>query len=114
MANVGKIKQIIGAVVDVAFPHGELPQILNALTVTRENGQKLVLERICNNWNDKERKSIALYVTHNFKDDTKDIPLVDCMVEKYYFAGTWHSTNYPLKDTLNRLGKNWNIKKLKI
>ena len=77
-------------------------------------GQKLVLERICDNWNDKERKSIALYVTHNFKDDTKDIPLVDCMVEKYYFAGTWHSTNYPLKDTLNRLGKNWNIKKLKI
>jgi F-type H+/Na+-transporting ATPase subunit beta len=45
MANVGKIKQIIGAVVDVQFESGEmLPEIYNALEVTRENGDKLVLE----------------------------------------------------------------------
>lgn len=44
MANVGKIKQIIGAVLDVAFETGKLPDIYNALTVTRENGQTLVLE----------------------------------------------------------------------
>ena len=44
MANVGKVKQIIGAVIDVAFPHGELPDILNALELTRENGQRLILE----------------------------------------------------------------------
>ncbi len=46
MANFGKIKQIIGPVVDVSF-EGEgniLPQIMNALEVTRDNGQKLVLE----------------------------------------------------------------------
>ncbi|HEX7874726.1 MAG TPA: F0F1 ATP synthase subunit beta [Sphingobium sp.] len=40
--NVGKIAQVIGAVVDVIFEDG-LPSILNALE-TSNNGQKLVLE----------------------------------------------------------------------
>lgn len=40
----GKISQIIGPVVDVDFPEGQLPAILDALTVTRSDGSKLVLE----------------------------------------------------------------------
>jgi F-type H+-transporting ATPase subunit beta len=46
MANVGKIKQIIGAVVDVSFSGegAKLPEILNALEITRPNGEKLILE----------------------------------------------------------------------
>ena len=40
----GKISQIIGPVVDVDFPEGDLPAILDALTVTRPDGSKLVLE----------------------------------------------------------------------
>ena len=45
MANVGKIKQIIGPVVDVYFSgDNRLPEIFNALELTRENGDKLVLE----------------------------------------------------------------------
>jgi F-type H+/Na+-transporting ATPase subunit beta len=40
--NVGRIAQVIGAVVDVAFDN-QLPAILSAL-VTENNGQKLVLE----------------------------------------------------------------------
>ncbi len=40
----GKISQIIGPVIDVDFPEGELPAILDALTVTRPDGTKLVLE----------------------------------------------------------------------
>jgi len=43
MAKSGKIKQIIGAVMDVHF-EGELPQIYNSLEVQKENGEKLVLE----------------------------------------------------------------------
>lgn len=43
MANKGKIKQVIGAVVDVAFD-GQLPEIYNALELKKENGEKLVLE----------------------------------------------------------------------
>ncbi|MCS7221476.1 MAG: F0F1 ATP synthase subunit beta [Anaerolineae bacterium] len=34
--SVGKIVQIMGAVVDVAFPSGELPEIYHALTVERD------------------------------------------------------------------------------
>src|SRR5271154_1318118 len=40
--SVGRITQIIGAVVDVKFD-GHLPQILNALE-TQNNGNRLVLE----------------------------------------------------------------------
>src|SRR5687768_14723417 len=43
MANVGKVKQIIGAVIDVQFD-GTLPEIYNALELKRENGETLVLE----------------------------------------------------------------------
>ena len=43
MANVGKVKQVIGAVIDVQFD-GTLPEIYNALEITKENGEKLILE----------------------------------------------------------------------
>ena len=39
----GEVLQVIGAVVDVAFPTGQLPHILDALEVERE-GARLVLE----------------------------------------------------------------------
>ncbi len=43
MANTGKVKQVIGAVVDVVFD-GQLPDIYNALELKRPNGDVLVLE----------------------------------------------------------------------
>jgi F-type H+-transporting ATPase subunit beta len=44
--QAGKITQIIGPVVDVAFDteNSKLPEILDALEVVRENGQKVILE----------------------------------------------------------------------
>ena len=46
MANKGKIAQVIGPVVDVSFEaEGAIvPEILDALEVTKPNGQKVVLE----------------------------------------------------------------------
>ncbi|MFM8484935.1 MAG: F0F1 ATP synthase subunit beta, partial [Bacteroidota bacterium] len=46
MANIGRIKQIIGAVVDVDFsgPDSKLPEIMNALELKRPDGSSLVLE----------------------------------------------------------------------
>ena len=32
--NIGKVVQVIGPVVDVAFQEGQLPNILNAITIT--------------------------------------------------------------------------------
>ena len=43
MPNAGKIKQIIGAVVDVQFK-GKLPEIYNALELKKPNGDTLVME----------------------------------------------------------------------
>jgi len=46
MANIGRIIQVIGPVVDVSFDAegAHLPNILDALEITRPNGQKIVLE----------------------------------------------------------------------
>jgi F-type H+-transporting ATPase subunit beta len=46
MSNTGKIKQIIGPIVDVSFEDkdAKLPKILNALQINRPNGEKVVLE----------------------------------------------------------------------
>src|SRR6187551_2433967 len=45
MANTGKVKSVIGAVVDVQFDSGsKLPEILNALELKREGGDSLILE----------------------------------------------------------------------
>jgi len=42
--NKGKIAQVIGPVVDVDFDKGQLPRILNALYIDREDGSRLYLE----------------------------------------------------------------------
>ena len=45
MAKSGKITQVIGPVVDVSFDtEDSLPNILDALVVTKENNQKIILE----------------------------------------------------------------------
>ena len=46
MPNIGKISQIIGPVVDVSFAGdgSHLPKIYDALEITKDNGQKIILE----------------------------------------------------------------------
>ncbi len=46
MENIGYVKQVIGPVVDVSFSgeNARLPEIFNALEITRPNGEVLVLE----------------------------------------------------------------------
>ncbi len=45
MANIGRIKQIIGPVVDVRFSSdGQLPEIYSALSIQRPNGEEVILE----------------------------------------------------------------------
>ena len=42
--NKGKITQVISAVLDIKFPDGHLPEILNAITIDRGNGEILTAE----------------------------------------------------------------------
>lgn len=50
MANIGKLVQVIGPVIDVKFEN-ELPDIYNALELTNEDGTKLVAEVHSHNGN---------------------------------------------------------------
>ncbi len=44
-SNIGKVTQVIGPVVDVSFENAaKLPAILDALELTKPNGQKVILE----------------------------------------------------------------------
>ena len=43
MSNVGIITQVIGPVLDIRFPDGQLPELLNAITVAH-NGGTLTVE----------------------------------------------------------------------
>ncbi len=44
MSSIGKVSQVMGAVVDVSFEDSQLPNIMNALEINREDSDKLVLE----------------------------------------------------------------------
>ncbi len=58
MANIGKITQVIAAVVDVKFESGHLPSILNALHTTND-GKLLVLE-VAQHLGEGEVRTIAM------------------------------------------------------
>ena len=74
-------------------------------------GQRLLLERLCDSWH--TNKSIVLYVTHNYMDDSRDIPLTTCSVNACYYNKKWIDVdNEPLRMVLNKLGFNWDIDKL--
>ena len=42
--NIGKITQVIGAVLDVKYTAGNLPEINEAIEITRRDGSRLVVE----------------------------------------------------------------------
>lgn len=71
MKNVGKITQIIGAVVDVEFEK-DLPKIYDALEITLDGGKKLVLETAQHLGGSKVR-SVAMGATDGLKRGTEVI-----------------------------------------
>ena len=70
--TVGKISQVIGAVVDVSFDDGDLPEIMNALE-TDNNGNRLVLE-VAQHLGENEVRTIAMDATEGLVrgQDVKD------------------------------------------
>lgn len=64
-ANKGQIVQVIGAVVDVAFPEGKLPNIFNALeihNVNNPNAPDLIVE-VAQHLGDNVVRTIAMDAT---------------------------------------------------
>ena len=59
MSEKGKISQVMGAVVDVVFEQGHLPDIYNALTVERGDNNTLVLE-VAQHLGDSSVRTVAM------------------------------------------------------
>jgi len=64
--NIGKIVQVIGPVIDVSFEEGQLPAILNAITITNpvinDEEDNLVVE-VAQHLGDDVVRCIAMDVT---------------------------------------------------
>ena len=74
MSNMtGKISQIMGAVVDVAFEDGHLPNIMNALSVDRGEEEALVLE-VAQHLGDSMVRTVAMDSTDGL---TRGVDVVD-------------------------------------
>ncbi|MEL6539250.1 MAG: F0F1 ATP synthase subunit beta [Bacteroidota bacterium] len=74
MAAAGVITRIVGPVIDVSFDQAvTLPHLLNALKVTKENGQEVTLE--CQrHLGDNTVRTIAMHSTEGL---ARDMPVVD-------------------------------------
>ena len=71
-SNQGKVKQVIGPVVDVEFPHEALPDIFTALTVTNpqlsDKENNLVLE-VAQHLGENTVRCIAMDATEGLARD---------------------------------------------
>src|SRR3954454_22638541 len=63
MAEIeGRVSQVLGAVVDVEFPQGQLPDIFDAVRVPREGQDDLILE-VQMHLGDNEVRTVAMDTT---------------------------------------------------
>ena len=84
--NIGKIVQVISSVVDVEFAEG-LPGIYNALEITRDNGEKLVLE-VAQHLGASQARCVAMGATDGLRrgqevEDTGapiSVPVGECVL----------------------------------
>ena len=60
--NIGKVTQVIGAVLDLKFSEGNLPEINEAVEITRKDGERLVVE-VAQHLGDDTVRCIAMGAT---------------------------------------------------
>ena len=92
--------------IEVKFKGTEIP-----------TGQKLLLERIAESGSViRAKEAVVLKVEHDFKDDSKNIPLDKCIVtELWAKTKKWEKLKTPLPfiEVVNKLGEFWECKKCK-
>lgn len=66
MKNKGYITQVIGAIVDVRFPHGHSPEILNAITLKDDSGTVRTFE-VAQHLGERTVRTIAMEPTDGLK-----------------------------------------------
>jgi F-type H+/Na+-transporting ATPase subunit beta len=72
MNNEGQVVEIIGAVVDVEFPEGQVPNVYHALVLTKDDGSALTLE-VQQQLGDNVVRTIAMGSTDGLKRSVKVI-----------------------------------------
>ena len=72
--NQGKVLQVIGPVVDVAFPEGKLPFIYNALKLTNENPPLNLVLEVAQHLGNNTVRAIALASTDGV---VRGMPVID-------------------------------------
>ena len=77
--NIGKITQIIGAVLDIKFTEGNLPEINDAIKVPTRDGKELVVE-VSQHLGDDIVRCIAMGRSHG---DTSDC-IITQMLRYFY------------------------------
>src|SRR3989338_5985828 len=68
--NLGKVVQVIGPVVDLEFPSGNLPGILNAVKIRREggeNGTSVLTVEVAQHLGDNIVRAVALGTTDGMR-----------------------------------------------
>src|SRR3982074_2732587 len=65
-STAGRVSQVIGAVVDVEFPPGNLPELLHALVARTRAGREVVLE-VQQEIGDNTVRCIAMDSTDGFR-----------------------------------------------
>ncbi len=73
-ASAGNVVQVIGPVVDVEFPDGEVPEIYDALAIDREDGSRLVLE-VQQHLGESRVRTVAMDSTDGLTRETKAVSL---------------------------------------
>ena len=63
--NVGKVTQIVGAVIDAKFTEGKLPEIHDAITIATKSGDTLYAE-VSQHLGDDTVRCIAMGPTRRF------------------------------------------------
>ncbi|MDE6107134.1 MAG: F0F1 ATP synthase subunit beta, partial [Oscillospiraceae bacterium] len=70
--NIGTVIQVIGPVLDIKFPDGQLPELLNAITV--QNGDTTITLEVAQHIGDNVARCIAMAGTDGL---TRGMPAVD-------------------------------------
>ena len=65
--NLGKVVQVIGPVVDVEFPSGNLPNILNAVKIHREDSGEFLTVEVAQHLGDNTVRAVAMSSTDGLK-----------------------------------------------
>ena len=63
----GFVTAIIGPVIDVEFPEGELPKIYNALKVTKENSGEIIIAEVQYLIGENKARAICMTTTDGLK-----------------------------------------------